>query len=87
MNMTDKRRATLSRKKMEYFVARPGDKSKLHPGVWQRKGAGITPVLMFVTRAVYKTIYGFDSVAMKVAHMTFQREFDKAIEYAIRTAR
>lgn len=46
-----------------YFVVHPGDKSTLHPGIWLRTKAGITPVMIFTGRATYQRQINLEKVA------------------------
>lgn len=89
MNATDRSRATRARKATDYFVVPVADRTmKLYPGIWQRTGNNdIKPLLLFVTRVQYKAVYDFHGVGLKVAHATFQKEFDRAIKEAMATAR
>jgi hypothetical protein len=87
MNMTDKRRASLSKKRADYFIV-PVAGDGLFPGVWQRTGKDtIAPVLLFVSKAAYRATYNFGEIADKVVRRTFQGEFAKALDMALRTAR
>lgn len=89
MNMTDKRRAGMAKRRTDYFVVSVADrKTKLYPGIWQRMGNDtISPVLMFVSKPTYRAVYNFGEIAEKVVRRTFQAEFDKALELALRTAK
>lgn len=89
MNMTDKRRTGMAKRRTDYFVVPVADrKTKLYPGIWQRTGNDeLAPVLMFVSRPVYRAIYNFSEVAEKVVRRTFQSEFDKALVMALKTAK
>lgn len=51
----------------EYFVVRPGDKNSLHPGVWQRKGASISLVLLFIQPPRYSERLDWYGVANRTA--------------------
>ena len=58
------------------------------PGIWERKGRRkVKPILMFVQPPRYKKRFKFFDIAGKSARKHWPREIDKAIEYAIRTAR
>jgi hypothetical protein len=89
MNMTDKRRAGMVKRRSDYFVVPVADRqAKLYPGIWQRLGRDdIAPVLLFVDKATYRATYNFGEIAARVVRRTFQAEFDKALEMALRTAK
>lgn len=95
-NMTDKRRAALikggrTRRAIEYFAVQPGDKSGLHPGIWQRVGFGfgkaLQPVMMFVRQPRYAAAFDFVGTAITTIGHELPRQFDRAFAQAIRTAR
>lgn len=77
MNMQDKKRAAM---KSSYFII-PGR------GIWQRNGKTITPILIFISKADYKIIFDFEKIAEHVIEREWEREFNAALEDAIRTAR
>lgn len=89
MNMTAAGREKAVRQQRQYFVIPVADrKSKLYPGIWQETpGRGITPVLMFVSRPMYKAIYDFAGLGEKVVRSRFRSEFDAALADALRTAK
>lgn len=89
MNMTAKGRANAAKKQRQYFVIPVADrKTKLFPGIWQETpGREIIPVLMFVSRPVYKGIYDFYGIGEKVIRSRFRAEFDRALADAMATAR
>jgi len=89
MNMTQKGYAKAAKQQRQYFVVPVADrKLKLHPGIWQETtGRGLTPVLMFVSRPMYKAIYDFAGIGEKVARARFGAEFETALTDAIRTAK
>lgn len=70
-----------------YFVIPPGHGSHLHPGVWQRTGRAITPVLIFVAAAAYSRRIDLPRLAQKLVRDEFQSEFGRAFEQAMRSAR
>ena len=95
-NMTDKRKASLKRggrktRGMEYFVVRPGEGSRLHPGIWQRVGFGfgkaIKPIMIFVRHATYEENFDFEFVAINTIKKNFNKNLDRAFQYAERTAK
>lgn len=95
-NMTAKRMAGLrkgskTRRGYEYFVVRPGTGNHLPPGVWQRvsfgMGKAIKPVLIFVRAPVYQKRLPFTQIVERVARRELKTQFDKALAYALATAR
>lgn len=96
-NMSDKRRKSLGRDKKKsgargfaYFALR-ARRGKLLPGIYQRFstgfGSAIKPVMIFVSRADYRKRLDFYGVAQRSVDRNLQREFDIALENALRTAR
>lgn len=94
-NSTDKTRAKLAkstknRRGISYFSGRVGDgKSPL--GIWMRIysnfGTAIRPILIFVRDVNYQPIYDFDYVAKLAYEQNYNAEFEKAWEFAERTAK
>lgn len=77
---------------VEYFMSDGGD--GLHPGVWERNFAGgaggktfIKPVLLFVDRAGYTRRFDFYGVMQKSVERHLPKQFEAAMELALRTAR
>lgn len=64
-------------RKERYFIPRPG--SKLHPGVWVRRGEGIAPALLFVTGVSYKARFDFFGKGMQFARERFLVEINRAV--------
>lgn len=60
---------------------------KLLPGIYGRRGRGIYPFVLFVTRPRYKAKFDFFGIGQRVATETFADEFDKAIKQAIDSAK
>ena len=89
MNITAKTRARFAKTARQYFVVPVADKKLgLFPGIWQETaGRKLSPILLFVKQPIYNAIYDFHGTALKVVHATFQKEFDIALENALRTAR
>lgn len=77
------------------FVVRVGDKSRLPPGVYRRtlagkKGAkrkGFEALLFKTPSAKYAPTYDMLGVVKRVADAEFGKQFEAALEYALRTAR
>ncbi|NJD24073.1 MAG: hypothetical protein FIB06_01570 [Betaproteobacteria bacterium] len=89
MNMSDKRRQGMAKRNADYFIVPISDrKLKLYPGIWQRTSSNtLAPVLMFVSRPVYKAIYDFEGTAERLANKIFYQEFKASLSYALSTAR
>ena len=69
------------------FVIREYGKALL-PGVYQRMRNGtIKTLLLFVERPTYRPRYDFIGVATNTVNKNIQRNFNKAFEYAIKTAK
>jgi hypothetical protein len=95
-NISDKRKKFLARDKkksgvrgFEYFLmTRKGQKPV---GIFQRIktgfGSAIKPVMIFVTRTNYKKRFDFDGIVQKSLNKNSEREIEKAIDDALRTAR
>jgi hypothetical protein len=89
MNMGARTRNKLTKTNQDYFLVPIADKSAgLFPGIWQRSGPrDIVPILLFVGHANYRTIFPFADVAEKIVTAKFPEAFDKAFDYAMRTAK
>jgi len=77
----------------EYWVNPVGGKRAQHlpPGIYKRVqtgfGTSLKPVLIFVSRAMYRKRFDFYGIARKAFEERFPGEFEKAFEQAMRTAR
>lgn len=94
-NMSDRRRVSLERGKngkigAAYFVLKRR-RGKLPPGIYQRFrfafGYAVKPVMIFVSRAMYRKRFDFYGVAQRVVDRNLQPEFNKALESAFRSAK
>lgn len=78
-------------KAIGYFVVKPGDNTKLKPGIYKRiqTGAtsGIDPMIMFVKRGTWRRFIDIEAVGKAIVLKTFAAEFEKEIANAIRTAK
>ena len=99
-NMTDKSRKSFENRNAKKigattsrFIAiktrKPGG---LHPGIWQRirfgSGKAIKPIIMFVSKEpVYDRYFDLDKITRQVIDRDAAAEFDKAMAYAIATAK
>jgi hypothetical protein len=70
----------------KYFIV-PDGYAGLATGVWKRQGRKIEPILIFIKPAIYRKRYDFYGVANKIVRTSFVRQFDKALQYALATAR
>jgi hypothetical protein len=88
MNMTRVSRARMERRRRDYFVVPIRDrKLKLYPGIWQRDGNELKPLLMFVSWGIHKPLLKLDLRTRRVVQRDFGRLFDQAFSDAMRTAR
>ena len=72
------------------YVAITKENGGLHPGVYQRLGAGgrrLRPILLFVKSVHYAPIFDFYGVAWKTTFEKFNENFTKALDYALATAK
>jgi hypothetical protein len=85
-----KARGTKSKRGFVLFVAKPGNKAGLMPGVYKKTsftfGKAITPLLMFVNRVNYKPRLDFFGIAQRTVEKRFPQEFAAAIAKAKATA-
>lgn len=65
----------------------PNSSSTLAPGVWQRNGVGIRPLLLFVQVPKYRARFDFAGTVSKTVRSTFQKRLDEAIAFALATSR
>lgn len=81
-------RRSRRRQGVSYF-ALPAARGKLRPGIYQRRldnGADIRPVFLFVRAPNYRQRLDFFGVADRVVAESLSKEFDKALDAAMRTA-
>jgi hypothetical protein len=83
-NASNSARSKRKRKNDAFFVPKTG--SKLRAGVWQRKGGGIKPVLIFVNRASYRKRFPFYETAGGVVADRFKVNFERALQSAMATS-
>lgn len=80
-----------AQKAVGYFVIRPGDKSKKHPGIYKRIETGtsstITPMVLYVNPVNYRRFIVLDMLGSEVVGKTFQPAFDAELATALRSAR
>jgi hypothetical protein len=70
-----------------YFAVLPGSRSHLSPGIYLRSAKGIRPMLIFVQEARYRKVLDIVKLAEKLVAQEFPREFSKAFDTAMKTAR
>lgn len=74
-----------------YWAGKPGPNTPM--GIWAldesfRNGRGrLRPVMIFVRRAIYRKRLDLKAISDAVVARTFDREFDKELDAAMRTAR
>lgn len=94
-NATDKsiarrRKGSKKRYGISYFVGRSHD-GRGQLGIWQRIhhafGTRLKPMLIFVQSSRYEPTFDFEFVAVNTVKKEFDREFQIAIDRAIRTSR
>lgn len=83
-----------------YFIVKPGDSDPrtkhLSPGIWRRRMTYATgdygdrppiAVLLFVRSATYKKVIDLPKIGKTAIDTEFRRQFSKALDQAIRTAK
>ena len=73
--------------KAEYVLVRPGVKSKLLPGIYQRVGGKIHALFYFKTAAHYEKRYDMLGVVERTIAAEFDRQFAANMDFALGTAR
>ena len=97
-NMAEKDKAKLAKgtkkkRGFAYFVSngRGGSPSRLPYGIYKRTGfawgSAIKPILLFVRKPSYKSLFKFFEIGQKVSGETFSKNFREAMDEALRTAR
>ncbi len=82
-NATGSKRSKAKRKAKAYFVPKG---SGLRAGVWQRSGSTIKPVLIFVSRALYRKRFPFYETAAATVARRFDENFAAALSRALSTS-
>lgn len=77
---------------VQYIASDGTGKTKhLSRGIWKRvtfgHGSALKPVLMFVSGGTYRRYFDLSAAAKEAIDENFRREFDAALDEAIRTAR
>lgn len=90
-NLQVMRGTAKQRKAIGFFVARPGDKSGLPPGIWRRivtgKSSTVEPWINFVKPTRYDQKFDLKKTGERTVDRVFQANFDRALADALRTAR
>ncbi len=71
-----------NKKLPKYFIAQRG--SHLHPGVWQREGRRVKPILIFGKTPTYRPIFKFYEKGLAVAHSEVDRIFKKTFDEVLK---
>lgn len=78
-------------KAIGYFVVLPGTRHHLRPGIYKRiatRGSSTaTPMVLYVRPGTWRQFINLATLGQQVATETFQPEFDRALDAALRTAR
>lgn len=71
----------------EYVIVRPGEDSKLSPGVYHRKDGRICALFLFKDRTTYEPRYDMLGVVQRVIQAEFGRQFSASMDFALSTAK
>ena len=71
----------------DIFAVRPGSKSHLTPGIYQRSGKRAIALMIFVSHAHYRKLYDLPGVVERVVNAEFGKQFAAAMDYALASAR
>ena len=78
-------------KAVDYFVVQPGDKSKLHPGIYKRVETGsssaIDCMILYISPVHYRKFIDLQKLGSEVAAKTFQPAFDAELAKALASAK
>jgi hypothetical protein len=75
-----KREARSFKKKALYFVVKPGDQSRLYPGVYQRVNENsVTQLFAFVKKVDYSATFPFEKIGEQRATQKFPEKLNEAI--------
>ncbi len=78
-------------KAIGFFIARPGDRSGLAPGIWRRITTGnssaVEPWIMYINPTAYRRKFNLEAIAKRVVDANWQANFQKSLADAIRTAK
>ena len=84
MNRRDKGMGGRARNNLQYVVIRPGQKSKLKPGIWLRgPNNSLSQVLAFVPSVSYRKRLAFFEIAQSVMERELPGYFERAMQKVI----
>lgn len=86
---TNQRATTRSRRRnrvVEQIFALRVQRGKLKPGIYQRVGRGVTPLLIFIPSPHYHVRLGFNAIVERVVREKFEAQFQRAAKLAESTA-
>lgn len=84
-NASGSRRSKAKRKTGGHFIAEHGN--RLKPGVYQREGQNVKPILIFTKAPVYRKRFPFYETASTVVAARFDDNFKAAFQFAMGTAK
>jgi hypothetical protein len=70
-----------------HFIAKPGNPQGIGPGIYQRQGRKIKPLLIMIDNASYSPRFPMVDVISKVYQRRYAQYFRTSLERAIATAR
>lgn len=80
-----------AQKAVGYFVVLPGDKTRMHPGIYKRVETGtssaILPMILYVKQTAYRQFIDLQKLGLEVATKTFQPAFDSELSKALANAK
>lgn len=71
----------------QYVIVKPGETSKLAPGLYERRDGKIVALFFFKPVATYTQRYDMQGVVDRVVANEFDRQFAAMMDYALSTAR
>ena len=86
-NQTARSRKRLGARAKQYFIMRVNNPRGLKPGVYERIGSSIRPILFIVPSAKYAVRYEFNKIVEDTIRDRMDGEFTKAMDYAMATAK
>lgn len=81
------RRSRLERQGYDLFAVSPNQGSRLHPGVYLRKGGSVKPILIFVSGVSYQKILDWFGVFERTVRDELPASAERAVQRAMDTAR
>ena len=78
-------------KAVDYFVVKPGDKTRLHPGIYKHietgKSSAIDKMILFINPVNYRKLIDLQKLGNEVVDRTFNTEFSKEFARAMESAK